>query len=133
MTEIPETVTRVVLVGGCRCGHPHEHWADEWDVSVQDDGKTLKLFAKGEGEDVKQDRIESLGETVKWLDLRTTNHHRVDVRALGVHFETRVIGREITSKAVHEPTGTVGEGRSHAAKEARVNAWFDLCTKMMTQ
>lgn len=44
---IPPTVTRVVLVHG---SYPEqtvtERWAKEWDVYVQDDGRTLKLFSK---------------------------------------------------------------------------------------
>jgi hypothetical protein len=133
MTEIPETITRIDLVGGCRCGHPHEYWADEWEVSVQDDGKTLKLFAKGEGKQAQATRVASLSQALQWLDLRTTNHHRVDVHALGVHFETHVVPHGIAAKAVHEPSGTVGDGRGDTANQASANAWFDLCTKMMAK
>jgi hypothetical protein len=43
---IPPTVTRVVLVHG---SYPEqtvtERWAKEWDIHVQDDGRTLKLFS----------------------------------------------------------------------------------------
>lgn len=42
---IPPTVTRVVLVHGDGFT---EKWAQSWDVHVQDDGRTLKLFPKNE-------------------------------------------------------------------------------------
>ena len=39
----PDTVTRVVLV---HAGGFTEKWAESWDVHVQDDGRTLKLFPR---------------------------------------------------------------------------------------
>lgn len=44
MREVPETVTRVVLVNADSTYT--ERWAESWDVYVQDDGRTLKLFPK---------------------------------------------------------------------------------------
>lgn len=46
MTDIPTTITRVVVVEHQECGNT---WADSWDIHIQDDGHTLKLFAKGYG------------------------------------------------------------------------------------
>jgi hypothetical protein len=43
VTDVPESVTRVVLV------HPGgftEKWAESWDIHIQDDGRTLKLFPR---------------------------------------------------------------------------------------
>ena len=48
-TPRPRTkLTRVVVVprDGSRA---QEFWADEFDVSYQDDGRTLKLFGTGDG------------------------------------------------------------------------------------
>ena len=54
MTDIPTTITRVVVVerSGVR-----EYWADSWDIHIQDDGHTLKLFAKGYGRGQKPTMI----------------------------------------------------------------------------
>jgi hypothetical protein len=55
--EIPEAVTRVTIVGdGVR-----EYWSDYWTVSVQDDGRTVKLFAEGDGKAAKEERDAALG------------------------------------------------------------------------
>lgn len=52
-------LTRVVVVtdDGVK-----EFWADEWSVHVQDDGRTLKLFPKGDGKSAQAQRNESLGK-----------------------------------------------------------------------
>lgn len=60
MTEIPQTVTRIDIVGS-KSGRLGEFWADEWEVSVQDDGKTVKFFAKGDGGKPRNERNASLG------------------------------------------------------------------------
>lgn len=45
LTSIPDTVTRVVLVNEYGSGYT-EKWAESWDLHVQDDGRTLKLFPR---------------------------------------------------------------------------------------
>lgn len=51
-------VTRVHVV---QTGADHrEYWADEWMVSYQDDGRTLKLFAIGDGKKGRSDRDSAL-------------------------------------------------------------------------
>lgn len=45
MTPDYSKVTRVVVVPYRHSSYT-EHWADNWDVQLQDDGQTLKLFAK---------------------------------------------------------------------------------------
>lgn len=45
MVEIPPTVTRVVLVH--KDGFT-ERWAESWELHVQDEGRTLKLFPSHE-------------------------------------------------------------------------------------
>ncbi|SLH41544.1 hypothetical protein [Mycobacteroides abscessus] len=39
-------VTRLVIE---KDGIATEFWADRWDLSIQDDGRTVKMFAKGSG------------------------------------------------------------------------------------
>ncbi|OHT47907.1 hypothetical protein BKG59_05640 [Mycobacteroides chelonae] len=48
---IPETVTRVDVIAPKR----KEYWSDHWAVSIQDDGRTLKLFAEGDGASAKEE------------------------------------------------------------------------------
>lgn len=52
-------VTRVHIVTDL--GH-YENWADSWEAVMQDDGRTLKLFGKGEGAQAKANRLTSLME-----------------------------------------------------------------------
>lgn len=61
MTEIPKTVTRIDIVGS-KSGRLGEFWADEWDVYVQDDGRTIKFFARGDGGKAHSERNASLGK-----------------------------------------------------------------------
>lgn len=53
------SLTRVVVVtdDGVK-----EFWADQWSVHVQDDGRTLKLFPKGDGSAARIARQHSLTE-----------------------------------------------------------------------
>ena len=37
-----------------------EHWADSWELSWQDDGRTLKLFGKGNGQEAQAERDAAL-------------------------------------------------------------------------
>ena len=55
--------TRIVVVPADR-SQAQEFWADSWSISVQDDGQTLKLIARGDGETAKKKRSESFAE---WL------------------------------------------------------------------
>lgn len=59
---VPPSVTRVVVVtdGGVR-----EFWADEWVVSVQDDGRTLKLFPTGNGIAARTEATRALAELMQ--------------------------------------------------------------------
>lgn len=58
-----EKVTRVVLVSGKHPEQTHviEQWADSWEIHLQDDGHTLKLFATGKGHKARQEASEALG------------------------------------------------------------------------
>ena len=59
MIEIPDTITRVTVVAnrGVSC----EVFADEWEVAIQDEGRTLKLFGKGSGQGPRGERDRALG------------------------------------------------------------------------
>jgi hypothetical protein len=63
MPQYPDKVpnlTRVVVVtpnGGAR-----EFWGDEWQISVQDDGQTIKLFSKGDGHEAQSRASRALGQ-----------------------------------------------------------------------
>ncbi len=41
-----------------------EYWADSWELSLQDGGRTLKLFGKGSGSEAKALRDQAL---VDWI------------------------------------------------------------------
>lgn len=60
--EIPDTVTRVVVVTGNQGAH--EFFGDTWGVSIQDDGQTLKLFKQGRGAQARMERDEALARDV---------------------------------------------------------------------
>ncbi|WP_237112808.1 hypothetical protein [Mycobacteroides abscessus] len=62
---IPETVTRIDMIDPKR----HEHWSDYWSVSIQDEGRTLKLFAEGDGSAAREERDAALARTIS-EDLR---------------------------------------------------------------
>jgi hypothetical protein len=53
---MPE-LTRVVIVND---GKATEYWANSWELSEQDDGRTLKLFGSGDGVLARKDRDVSL-------------------------------------------------------------------------
>lgn len=56
----PVKVTRVVVV---RPGQMEiECWADSWEVCLQDDGRTIKLFADGDGMAARAERNKSLSQ-----------------------------------------------------------------------
>lgn len=57
MRLVPSLATRVVIVTP---NGQHEFWADSWTESVQDDGQTLKLFARGSGDAARDARRGSL-------------------------------------------------------------------------
>ncbi|AWG57392.1 hypothetical protein [Mycobacteroides abscessus] len=62
---IPETVTRIDMIDPKR----QEHWSDYWSVSIQDEGRTLKLFAEGDGSTAREERDAALAKTIS-EDLR---------------------------------------------------------------
>lgn len=66
MTEIDlSKVTRVDIIQEYGAlGADREHWADSWTISVQDDGKTLKLFGKGTGAAARSIRNQALAEFI---------------------------------------------------------------------
>jgi hypothetical protein len=53
-------VTRIDIVHNTL--DPREYWADSWSLSIQDDGKTLKLFAEGYGDEARDKRDAELLE-----------------------------------------------------------------------
>ncbi|WP_235625626.1 hypothetical protein [Mycobacteroides abscessus] len=63
--SIPETVTRIDMIDPKR----REHWSDYWSVSIQDEGRTLKLFAEGDGSAAREERDAALARTIS-EDLR---------------------------------------------------------------
>lgn len=60
-TEAFRTATRVVLVTG---DGVTEYWADSWHLLVQDDGRTVKLFGRGDGSAGAEDRKKALGRAL---------------------------------------------------------------------
>lgn len=56
-------VTRVVVVS--KDGEFKEYWADSWGVSVQDAGRTVKVFARGDGAQAIAARSVELGSTLR--------------------------------------------------------------------
>lgn len=63
--SVPESVTRIDMIDPKR----HEHWSDYWSVSIQDEGRTLKLFAEGDGSAAREERDAALAKTIS-EDLR---------------------------------------------------------------
>ena len=61
MIEIPDTVSRIDVVSASGRG-ASEFWADQWEAVLQDDGRTLKLFAKGRGVQAREERDRALAE-----------------------------------------------------------------------
>lgn len=59
-------VTRVSIV--TELGR-YEYWGDRWEIDIQDEGRTLKLRARGEGVQPKADRLRALK-----LDFATEGH-----------------------------------------------------------
>ncbi|RIS72873.1 hypothetical protein D2E70_08425 [Mycobacteroides abscessus] len=57
---IPETVTRIDVIGPLR----NEFWSDHWAVSIQDGGRTVKLFAEGDGMDAYEERNAALAKDI---------------------------------------------------------------------
>ena len=67
-TILPPSITRVHVV---QAGTDHrEHWADMWTPYIQDDGRTLKLFAHGKGTAAQAERSQSLGRDLAAQCLR---------------------------------------------------------------
>lgn len=60
--EATKSVTRLVVV---KDGAYLEYWADHWSVDVQDDGRTLKLFARGDGSAAIETRATEFGELLE--------------------------------------------------------------------
>lgn len=57
---LARNLTRVDIVGCVDAVGYRECWADSWELSVQDDGRTLKLFATGDGTTAKATRDQAL-------------------------------------------------------------------------
>lgn len=62
---MPE-LTRVVIVND---GKATEYWADSWELSEQDDGRTLKLFGSGDGVLAREDRDVALARDLNSVSL----------------------------------------------------------------
>ncbi|OHU47253.1 hypothetical protein BKG82_26730 [Mycobacteroides chelonae] len=61
-----QDVTRIVVIHRGAGGEPKytEYWADAWQVSVQDNGRTVKLISRGSGEEAIKARAAGLGEAL---------------------------------------------------------------------
>lgn len=61
-----QDVTRIVVIHRGAGGEPTytEYWADTWQVSVQDNGRTVKLISRGNGEEAIKARYAGLGEAL---------------------------------------------------------------------
>jgi len=57
--EAAECVTRVVVV---KDGMYKEYWADGWRISIQDAGRTVKFFARGDGSAAIETRAAEFGQ-----------------------------------------------------------------------
>jgi hypothetical protein len=57
---IPETATRIDVIRPLR----NEFWSDHWAVSIQDGGRTVKLFAEGDGRGANEDRNAALAKDI---------------------------------------------------------------------
>ena len=56
-----QNLTRVVIVHG---GVSKEFFADAWEFSRQDEERTLKLFASGDGSAARAERDEALADWI---------------------------------------------------------------------
>lgn len=63
-TLATDSVTRVDIISSD--GWRAEHWADSWELVVTDEGRTLKLFAKGDGDEAHDERNAALAEDLGW-------------------------------------------------------------------
>jgi len=43
----------------------YEHWADCWEFSLQDDGRTLKVWGRGEGDKPRAERNKKVLEDIE--------------------------------------------------------------------
>ena len=61
-----QDVTRIVVIHRGVGGEPKytEYWADAWQVSVQDNGRTVKLISRGSGEEAIKACAAGLGEAL---------------------------------------------------------------------
>lgn len=57
---IPETVTRIDVIRPLR----NEFWSDHWAVAIQDGGRTVKLFAEGDGRAANEERNAALAKDI---------------------------------------------------------------------
>lgn len=57
-TVLPLPITRVHVI----TDEPREYWADSWTSHIQDDGRTVKLIAVGDGAAAKHERDLALGK-----------------------------------------------------------------------
>lgn len=75
-------VTRLVVE---KDGVYTEFWADSWDVHVQDDGRTLKLFSRGDGVQAAKVAAEVFGASVSEVKTVASSDRGIDEALLRVH------------------------------------------------
>lgn len=75
-------VTRLVVE---KDGVYTEFWADSWDVHVQDDGRTLKLFSRGDGVQAAKVAAEVFGRSVSEVKTVASSDRGIDEALLRVH------------------------------------------------
>ena len=64
LTALLADVSRVDVIGD-KPGMVHEFWADAWMASPQDQGRTLKLFCYGDGDQYRSVRDRALVADLK--------------------------------------------------------------------
>lgn len=75
--ELPESITRVHVVG--HDGTLLETFAAGWDVAVLDEGRTVKLFARGtpeQAERARRSRRQSLARDLATISAVAAKHRR---------------------------------------------------------
>lgn len=148
MTEVPDTITRVVIINGGEKGDKlqQEEFASSWQIEVQDDGRTLKLIRPDRGRKEREARGHELAKDMKaskmppgqwaseqvykrvryldWMEAARFSPYTHDLWALGIVFKDYVQGGVHLVDCIQQPTGIVGRGLGSRA------AWTDLCLKM---
>ncbi|TXH09304.1 MAG: hypothetical protein E6R04_08575 [Spirochaetes bacterium] len=126
---MPE-LTRVVVVND---GKATEYWADSWTLATQDDGRTLKLFGRGDGTVARENRdvalMKDLDATFEQIITTAMGESDKDFQTVPWLSKTTGLSEDIVRSALKESSLV----RRPVIDAAKYDDWWRLKSRGLTR